>query len=408
MATICLTYAQSDAPTAAEIAELLTLAGHHLHHHVYPDPAAPWTGASFTRALHDATHWLILLSATAIPAASLPGRVEAATTPATVAVVAINPPTPITLNTLPPGTHFADLRTDPYAGYSALLAAVRTTPAQLRHTYEAALAQEPDAPWPQRLLKPSHFDVARQVTAPLTARKSQVDAGRRQLAERQRTLTAEIELLRTLQEHDAPLLYEKRLLPALRRHTGLLDLPPALYADLRTTLAACDEFATNRDLRALFANPRLRLWQQNLPEAPSRAARVDRLVDYLQDKQAATLESALVILLDLLAGRYADSLHDRLHDLARRLQAERRTQLLDQLQEENRTLLRQERLLLEESGALSNLQLHLVEAAMEADGQELEEHRHRAAQWDAFLKEQQQHSDQLLSRIFKKDEDDGE
>jgi hypothetical protein len=92
-------------------------------------------------------------------------------------------------------------------------------------------------------------------------------------------------------------------------------MPADWIGHLRQVLRACDEyFDSNRDLRALFADPRLRPWRAGLPEAESLKARVDRLIAYLQPKHSTAGENALYQFIQVLAEQYdpSDDRHTRL------------------------------------------------------------------------------------------------
>ncbi len=90
---------------------------------------------------------------------------------------------------------------------------------------------------------------------------------------------------------------------------------------LRALLARCDEFDTPRQLSALFADRRIALWRAGLPEADNQKGRVDLLISYLIGNRTTAGESALVLLLWVLAERYdpADERHDNLLTLASEL-----------------------------------------------------------------------------------------
>ncbi len=101
--------------------------------------------------------------------------------------------------------------------------------------------------------------------------------------------------------------------------------PPVPTADqhrrLRALIGRCDELDTPRQLSALFADPRIALWRAGLPEADNRKGRVDLLISYLIGKRTTAGESALVLLLWVLAEKYdpADERHDNLLTLASEL-----------------------------------------------------------------------------------------
>jgi len=90
---------------------------------------------------------------------------------------------------------------------------------------------------------------------------------------------------------------------------------------LRALLRRCDEMSNTADLRALFTDERLRPWRDGVPETDSLRSRVDRLIDYLGDKRNTNSQSALTLLLWVLAERYEpdDERHHNLLALASEL-----------------------------------------------------------------------------------------
>lgn len=107
------------------------------------------------------------------------------------------------------------------------------------------------------------------------------------------------------------------------RPGGPSGLTPAQLRRLVDALARCEEcFDTNRDLRALFGDPRLALWRSGLPEADGLRARIDRLIDYLRPKRTSAGQAGLTLLLRVLADRYdpSDARQPELLALARELE----------------------------------------------------------------------------------------
>lgn len=100
-------------------------------------------------------------------------------------------------------------------------------------------------------------------------------------------------------------------------------LSPDLLKQLRRVLTRCGPFEEERELRALFVDERLALWQEDLPHANSPGARVDLLVEYLYDKYHRDhAENGLVLFLAVLQDSLseADACHEEVERLGRRLQ----------------------------------------------------------------------------------------
>lgn len=103
-------------------------------------------------------------------------------------------------------------------------------------------------------------------------------------------------------------------------------IPNAIYSVLRRTLLSdCGSaFATDATLRAVFANALLSPWQNSLPNADNRMARVDLTIDFLKDKHRAdTRANALVLFLRVLADQTdsEDECYAKLSDVAEQLAA---------------------------------------------------------------------------------------
>lgn len=98
-------------------------------------------------------------------------------------------------------------------------------------------------------------------------------------------------------------------------------LPHQLITSLRTALAECDQFESNRSLRSLFADTRLAPWRKSLPEADGISDRVDKVVSYLYDKKHRDGSYALVSLLMVLAETISpdDDRHEGLKNLTDQL-----------------------------------------------------------------------------------------
>lgn len=100
---------------------------------------------------------------------------------------------------------------------------------------------------------------------------------------------------------------------------GSRGLPASTLGALRQTLLLCDEFESQRRLRAVFSAHELRPWQGGLPEADSMSERVELTISYLLEKRNRQGQGALPLLLQALgAARDADDeLSASLRGLAR-------------------------------------------------------------------------------------------
>ena len=98
-------------------------------------------------------------------------------------------------------------------------------------------------------------------------------------------------------------------------------LDQTLLNRLRQLLLKCDEFHSPRLLYAVMGTAPLAPWQTGLPSADAVSTRVDLTIHYLSDKRHINGESALVLLLQVLAERYAeqDERHKALLGLANEL-----------------------------------------------------------------------------------------
>jgi Caspase domain len=97
-------------------------------------------------------------------------------------------------------------------------------------------------------------------------------------------------------------------------------IPSDLNPRLRNALLECEQFESDRKLRAVFKNDIfLRTWRLNIPEADSLTSRVDLIIGYLVDKYySKTHQNALVLLLLALSKLIdkEDERHQQLVDLA--------------------------------------------------------------------------------------------
>jgi SMODS-associated and fused to various effectors sensor domain/Calcineurin-like phosphoesterase len=102
-------------------------------------------------------------------------------------------------------------------------------------------------------------------------------------------------------------------------NNDMSGLPSEINIRLRDALLHCNQFASTRQLGAVFGtNESLRLWRSGIPEADSLAGRVNLTIDYLIDKFHSSGENGLVILVHSLADSVdpADNLHRILGELA--------------------------------------------------------------------------------------------
>ena len=98
-------------------------------------------------------------------------------------------------------------------------------------------------------------------------------------------------------------------------------IPPELVRRLHETLTNCGPFDSDRSLRATFTDARIYPWRDSIPEAKSRAARVNALVSALLDQADAQGNPALALFVEVLAGGVSpgDACHGQLVQLASEL-----------------------------------------------------------------------------------------
>ena len=65
----------------------------------------------------------------------------------------------------------------------------------------------------------------------------------------------------------------------------------------------CASFATDRELKAIFVDNKLRPWRYRLPQADNHLSRVDTHIYFLHNQHNVTQENALVLLLRVLSER---------------------------------------------------------------------------------------------------------
>ena len=94
-----------------------------------------------------------------------------------------------------------------------------------------------------------------------------------------------------------------------------------LITPLREVLADCEQFETNRGLRNLFTDARIKPWRDNLPQADTLLGRVEGVISYLHNKKHRNGSNALVLMLLVLTDTIdqQDNRHERLQTLASEL-----------------------------------------------------------------------------------------
>jgi hypothetical protein len=100
-------------------------------------------------------------------------------------------------------------------------------------------------------------------------------------------------------------------------------IPSHLFNSLREALADCEQFETNRSLRAVFVHEHLKPWQNTLPQADTLTSRVDAVISFLHEKHRRDGSNALVLLLRVLSSQIdpEDEHHHRLATLADELES---------------------------------------------------------------------------------------
>ena len=91
---------------------------------------------------------------------------------------------------------------------------------------------------------------------------------------------------------------------------------PGLYSRLRTVLARCGPFTSDKELKALFVDARISGWRGKLREADSSDVRVSLLIDSLCGCYNNAQENALVLFLHVLVDQtdMKDECYHRLMD----------------------------------------------------------------------------------------------
>jgi WD40 repeat protein len=111
----------------------------------------------------------------------------------------------------------------------------------------------------------------------------------------------------------------ERQIPRTGRET--LPLPDGVYGELRASLLACGPFDDDRELHAIFADPRLHPWRERAPQAGDAGRRVEATIAALHGHYDGAQKPALALLLEVLRDRTDpdDSCHGRLAGLVEQL-----------------------------------------------------------------------------------------
>lgn len=79
------------------------------------------------------------------------------------------------------------------------------------------------------------------------------------------------------------------------------------YREVRAALLDCGEISDDREVRAVFGEPRLRPWRNRIPQASSISGRVDTLIDFLHNKGNTSGQNALALFLQVLSEKMEGS-----------------------------------------------------------------------------------------------------
>jgi serine/threonine-protein kinase len=98
----------------------------------------------------------------------------------------------------------------------------------------------------------------------------------------------------------------------------MADIPARIYRRLCDALLQCECFASEAQLRAIFADSRISAWRDTLEETHSPAARVQATIAHLSKRHNIQGENALVLLLRVLVDQIpvSDARHRALAQLA--------------------------------------------------------------------------------------------
>lgn len=98
-------------------------------------------------------------------------------------------------------------------------------------------------------------------------------------------------------------------------------ISPALSKQLLTTLPRCGPFRSSEELKAVFTDMRISAWRNWVPEAETRAGRVEALIYHLYDQHDTEGRNALSLFLQVAADRLdpADGCRSELESLVKEL-----------------------------------------------------------------------------------------
>lgn len=80
----------------------------------------------------------------------------------------------------------------------------------------------------------------------------------------------------------------------------MAGLSSSTRRQLNQVLLSCGPFDSDRALRAVFIDERIRVWHNSVPEAANRQGRVDLMISWLYERQNARGENGLVLFLQVL------------------------------------------------------------------------------------------------------------
>lgn len=97
----------------------------------------------------------------------------------------------------------------------------------------------------------------------------------------------------------------------------MAGISPNLNKLLRKTLQECGPFASDQELRNVFADSRINIWANLIPQAGSPTARMDNLIAFLYGKYNYNKHNALVLFVEVLIDR--TDIQDRSHQQLKEL-----------------------------------------------------------------------------------------
>lgn len=115
----------------------------------------------------------------------------------------------------------------------------------------------------------------------------------------------------------------------------MTEINANLISEIATELRNFEEFASQRQLRSAFADPRLNMWHNSVPEAATPTGRVEAIIDFLLRRSTADGKNALVLLLETLS-ESQPSPSSKLQKLTTALEGELAQHGVDELSSEQR------------------------------------------------------------------------